>query len=283
MPHVGLDIGRVVTLPVAPVDEATGNTHPDHNLRFECHVSDWILAVSSLLQWHQWMKQPEMPRHQVVKSQYAVQWLMRNVANVCPRQTGMGNNTIKTHLALHLCEDILDHGVPDNVNSAYAESAHIPLAKMTSRNTQKRAVSFTKQAAHRYVENLAVTLASADVANDVKLMGSRLDTPSPTAAPVDAQPSGVMAGRQFTISWTTGEDSATFSWNRKGPSDDPDKDRLPSPVTEYLSEHCLPHMPNGKLPCFTEFVSVRDDLYCAIQTYMTVGHGMITRWLSGTR
>ena len=48
-------------------------TDPDHNLRFECHASDWILAMMSLLQWHQWMKQPKMPRHQVVKSQYAVQ------------------------------------------------------------------------------------------------------------------------------------------------------------------------------------------------------------------
>ena len=57
-------------------------THPDHNLRFAGHVRDWILVVSSLLQWHQWMKQPEMPRHQVVNSQYAVQWLIRNVANV---------------------------------------------------------------------------------------------------------------------------------------------------------------------------------------------------------
>jgi len=138
-------------------------THPDHNLRFECHVSDWILAVSSLLQWHQWMKQPEMPRHQVVKSQYAVQWLMRNVANVCPRQTGMGNNTIKNHLVLHIYEDILDHGVPENVNSAYAESAHIPLSKMTARNTQKRAKTFTKQAAERYVENLAISSAVYDM------------------------------------------------------------------------------------------------------------------------
>jgi hypothetical protein len=240
-----------------------GATPEEQRLSNELHIQDWILVVSSLLQWHQWMKQPTIAKEQVKNSHLATQWLIRQVAKVSPRTKGMGNNTIKTHLALHLCEDILDHGVPDNVNSAYAESAHIPLAKMTSRNTQKRAVSFTKQAAHRYVENLAVTLASADVANDVKLMGSRLDTPSPTAAPVDAQPSGVMAGRQFTISWTTGEDSATFSWNRKGPSDDPDKDRLPSPVTEYLSEHCLPHMPNGKLPCFTEFVSVRDDLYRA--------------------
>ena len=130
----------------------------------------------------------------------------------------MGNSKIKMHLALHLCKDTLDHGVPDNDNSAYAESAHIPLAKITSWNTQNRADSFTKQTAYHYVENLAVTLASADVTNDVKLMGSRLDTPSPTAVPADAQPSGVMAGRQFIISWTTGDNSATFSWNRKGPS-----------------------------------------------------------------
>ncbi|KAI2494827.1 hypothetical protein MHU86_19722 [Fragilaria crotonensis] len=95
------------------------------------------------------------------------------VADACCRRSGarpgaMGNNTIKTHLVLHLCEDILDHGVPDNVNSAYAESAHIPLAKATSRNTQKRAISFTKQAANRYTENLVISLASTDVENDVK-------------------------------------------------------------------------------------------------------------------
>ena len=45
----------------------------------------------------------------------------------------MGNNTIKNHLVLHLTEDILDHSVPDNVNSTYAESAHIPLSKLTAR------------------------------------------------------------------------------------------------------------------------------------------------------
>jgi hypothetical protein len=153
---------------------------------------------------------------------------------------------------------------------------------MTSRNTQKQAVSFTKQAAHCYVANLAVTLASADVANDIKLMGSRLDNPSPTAPPADAQPSGVMAaGRQFINSWTTSDNSATFSCNQKGPSDDPDKDSILSPVTKYLSEHCLLHTPNGKLPCFTEVVSVRDDLFCAHQNIYDGGawndHAMV-KW-----
>ena len=240
-----------------------GATPEEQRLSNELHIQDWILVVSSLLQWHQWMKQPTIAKVQVKNSHLAVKWLIRQIAKVSPRTKGMGNNTIKTHLALHLREDIFDHGVPDNVNSAYAESAHIPLAKITSRNTQKRAATFTKQAGNRFVENLVVTLASADIANDFELMGSGFDTRSPTTGAPDTPPAGIMAGRQFTISWTTGDNSATFTWKRKGPSDDPDKDRLPSQVTEYLADHCLPHMPNGKLPCFTEFVSVNNDRYRA--------------------
>ena len=75
----------------------------------------------------------------------------------------MGNNTIKMHLVLHICEDILDHGVPENVNSTYTESAHITLAKITLSNTQKCASSFTRQAAERYIENLAISRAACDV------------------------------------------------------------------------------------------------------------------------
>ena len=87
------------------------------------------------------MKQSTIAKKQIKGSHVAVQWLMRLMATVAPRTTGMTNNTIKKHLVLHLCEDILDLSVPDNVNSAYSESAHIPLAK-------KQAISFTKQAAH---------------------------------------------------------------------------------------------------------------------------------------
>jgi hypothetical protein len=97
-----------------------------------------------------------------------MQWLMRVVTEVIPRPGAMGNNTIKTPLVLHLCEDILDHGVPENVNSSYTKSAHIPLAKVTTQNTQKQAISFTKQAAHQYLENLVISLASMDVDADDK-------------------------------------------------------------------------------------------------------------------
>jgi len=246
--------------------DGTAGSHKDGKLQVlpklssDKHVADWILVVSSLLQWHEWMKQNTIPKAQVRKSQYAVRWLMRKVALVSPRATGMGNNTIKTHLVLHLHEDILDHGVPENVNSAYAESAHIPLAKITSRNTQKRVGSFTKQAAHRYIENLAVSLAAADISFDAVTGGgsnrANIAGPEPPVA-------GRLVGRRFTISWPLGSDHPLFNWIRSGPSDDGQKDRLPQHVTVHLAKHCLPHMPDGKVPCATEFVSAKGCRYRA--------------------
>jgi hypothetical protein len=225
------------------------------------HVADWRLLVSSLLQWHQWMKQPTIAKAQVRKSHFAVQWLVRQFAQVSPRETGMGNNTIKFHLVLHLCEDILDHGVPENVNSAYAESAHIPLAKSTTRNTQKRAVSFTRQAAHRYIENLVVSLASADMSRDTQTQNNHRvqDLPRSETHP----PRGRLAGRQFHITWPIGDGSATFQWKRNGPSDDVEKDRLPSHITQHLADHFLPHAPDGKLSCATEFICKKGYRYRA--------------------
>ncbi|KAI2495149.1 hypothetical protein MHU86_19380 [Fragilaria crotonensis] len=178
----------------------------------------------------------------VKRSHTCLQWLMRVVAEVAPCPGAMGNNTIKTHLVLHLCEDILDHGVPDNVNSAYAESAHIPLAKATSRNTQKRAISFTKQAANRYTENLVISLASTDVENDVK---RNVDS---SAADVDTPLSDGKGGRRFYLAWEEGNERATFRWTRPRSGDNLEMAHLSHRVTAFLSRHCLPKMPKGRAP-----------------------------------
>ncbi len=230
-------------------------------LNSEAHVADWILIVSSLLQWHQWMKQSTIPKAQVIKSHCAVQWLMRQIARVSPRVSGMGNNTIKTHLVLHLSEDILDHGVPDNVNSAYAESAHIPLSKITARNTQKRAKTFTKQAANRYVENLAIASAWQDMQHDIILKGGLGVGTAGNSGDNDATPT--VSGRRFTIAWRVGDLSPSFCWNRKYPTDNPGGDSLSPDAMHFLGQHCLPPMTNGKLPCFTEFICINGHKYRA--------------------
>ena len=231
---------------------------PDQRLRYQNHVDDWIHVVTALLVWHQWMKQATIPKKMVKRSHVAVQWLMRLVAEVTPRPGAMGNNTIKTHLVLHLCEDILDHGVPENVNSSYAESAHIPLAKATSRNTQKRAISFTKQAAHRYVENLVVSLASADVKNDAKhsadvAVGEEHNVPL-------AEGKG---GRDFNLTWKAGDAFPTCHWSNQYPDDDVDVAHLSPRVMDFLSHHCLPKMQRHSLPCFTMFTDSRGNKYRA--------------------
>ncbi|KAI2513242.1 hypothetical protein MHU86_1280 [Fragilaria crotonensis] len=227
-------------------------------LRNPNHIADWILVVSSLLQWHQWRKQSCISKSQVAKSHVAVQWLMRRVAEVSPRQKAMGTNTIKTHLVLHICEDMMDHGVPQNVNSAYAESAHIPLAKKeTARKTQRRTSSFTKQAAHWYVENLVISLASSDmVSNHVKKQ-------IPTATVV-CNGTAALTGRGFFI--TSSPDNASvpvFRWDQKMKNDDTTKDFLEPFVMAHLAQNLVPRLPNRKLKCSTEFKSAKGDSYCA--------------------
>ena len=211
------------------------NSPKEQTLHNPEHIKDWVLVVSSLLQWHQWMKEPHLTKSHVLRLHATVQWLIRLVADIAPRTTGMGNNTIKRHLVIHICRDMLDHGVPQNVNSAYAESAHIPLAKETSRRLQqKRATSFTFQAATRYTENLALDLACDDLKQDTASL-------QPTVPP--EMESG-LTGRGFFISVASGNNaSPTFTWNQRTRADNPKKDCLPPQVMNYLSDHLLPHMP----------------------------------------
>ena len=109
-----------------------------------------------------WLKSPLLTRQSVFRSKYATSWLMRQVQYIAPRiktKKGSGmeeNNTIKMNLVLHIAEDILTFGVPENVNSSFSESSHIPISKVTGRNTQKRPKTFTLQLARRYAENIAI-------------------------------------------------------------------------------------------------------------------------------
>ena len=59
------------------------------------------------------------------------------------------------------------------MNSSYAESGHITiLCKDTTRNTQKRSLTFTVQATLRYVENLAINCASTASVDSTRITDS---------------------------------------------------------------------------------------------------------------
>jgi hypothetical protein len=146
------------------------------------------------------------------------------------------------------------------VSSSYTESAHIPLAKVTSRNTQKRAISFTKQAAHQYLENLVV--ASMDVDAD-----NKCDAHSKAAGQPDILRADGKGGRHFNLSWKTGNELPACCWTHPSSNDNPETAHLSTRVMDVLSHNCLPRMQRRQLPCFTMFTDGKGNKYRAHPCY----------------
>ena len=249
----------------------------------QSHVTDWITLLSSLLQWLAWLKQDRISKRMVDQSKKATRWLMRLFKFVSPRTKGMCNNTIKMHLVLHMSDDIIRHGVPQNFNSAFMESAHIPLAKDTSRNTQKRATSFTLQAAKRYVENLTIMKAWyccspsknwSTIADDAPtdLNPCHTVTAADTGAlrtTIDhnSDDNEVDGGRKFVIYQQSNSTEYICRWKRIKPTDMSQNAGIGSNVKDFLIKYCLPA--GGVLSCFTSYNDKQtQQLYRAHPNYM---------------
>lgn len=231
--------------------------HPGH----DCFIADWKLLLTSLLEWWAWMKQPHIDRRIARRSVYATSFLLRLLKKVSPRHDGMKNNTIKTHLVLHMSEDIENFGVPEIFNSAYAESAHIPIAKKTVRNTQKRNKTYTIQAAHRYVENLAVSHANRQVSAEA----SRRN-------PLERGRGG--SGRQWIGKSYTISRNAMGHPECRWRSDERKKINEASPVLQIddhvlqtMAVHLLPTLEPATIHCQTEYTCPLGVLYRAHPKY----------------
>jgi hypothetical protein len=191
----------------------------------------------------------------------AVSWLMGHMQFVAPRLSGgMLNNTIKMHLVLHIGKDILNFGVPENVNSAYAESARIPISKETTKNTQKLPKTFTLQMARRYVENLAIHRRHGMINTKREHIPNR---------GVNGSAGTCGKGKLYCI-WNDSDGTTHCRWksscNRKtNPSEswvNIDNQVIDSHVT-----HCLPHLLSGIIPCQTAYTEPEGQLYRAHPKY----------------
>jgi len=221
------------------------------------------MLLSSLLEWYAWLKKPSISRLSVKRSTYATSWLMRKMKYIAPRMSGgMLNNTIKTHLVLHIAEDVLDFGVPENFNSAYAESAHISIAKVTAKNTQRRPETFAFQAAVRYVENLAIAQAQEKVLSE-KSASNIVST---------QLPQNCQQGKTFIIRRGNGLlGISSCQW--KHPKKRSDHAHLSScnldnHVVEMICLHVLPHLATPFVEGYTEFVCERGNRYRAHPKYL---------------
>ena len=74
----------------------------------------------------------------------------------------MGLKLLKFHMILHICEDIIEFGVPLELDTSPNESMHKP-SKKASKMTQRAADTFNFQTATRLVEFTLLDLAMAEI------------------------------------------------------------------------------------------------------------------------
>lgn len=79
--------------------------------------------------------------------------------------------------------------------------------------------------------NLSITLDSSDIDTDQRTVASMCQ-PMPQA--ID---SPLLAGRGFSNSIDTCDHTPKFAWNRKGPSENPEKVRLSVESMRYIAQH----------------------------------------------
>jgi hypothetical protein len=123
---------------------------------------DWILLLELLLQWEAYMKLPEMRVFDVRRLQFKHRYLMFLCKKVMKRTKGMGMKLVKFHAILHIWEDILNFGVPSNVDTG-ANEMHWKPAKSASKLTQRDVRVFEKQVATRVIEFSLLDLAMEEL------------------------------------------------------------------------------------------------------------------------
>ena len=125
-------------------------------------LDDWLLLIETMLEWESYLNEPLMYKKHVKRLEKKHRFIMYLMRKVAMRQTGMGLKLLKFHTILHIWEDILQFGVPLEINTSFNESFHKP-SKQAAKMTQKAADTFNYQTATRLVEFDLLDLAMAEI------------------------------------------------------------------------------------------------------------------------
>ena len=102
-----------------------------------------------------------MEKRHVKEARDKHRYIMYLMKKVVKRSTGMQMKLTKFHGVVHMADDILNFGVPMEVDTGYNESGH-KATKMAARLTQKREETFDYQTAIRLEEVHLLDLAILD-------------------------------------------------------------------------------------------------------------------------
>jgi hypothetical protein len=174
-------------------------------------LNRWRTAFGLQLAWRAWIKRPSIPLEEVKLATDGHQRLMKYLNRYARRTESMQWCIIKFHMILHMAQNIIDFGVPSNIDTSPMEHNHIENAKNPSKGTQLRAYSIERQTAQRYYENLVVQHA-------YDVIGIPRDGVAVPQTNVQ-QDSNMLRGSRFKMEfWEGGEGESThfnFAWYTK--------------------------------------------------------------------
>ena len=125
-------------------------------------LRDWSQLIETLLQWERWLRSPVMEKKHVKKARDKHRYIMYLVKKVAKRSKGMGLKLQKYHQIVHMADDILNFGVPLEVDTGSNESGH-KRTKVAAKLTQKNEETFDKQTAIRLEEAHLLELAELEL------------------------------------------------------------------------------------------------------------------------
>ena len=128
----------------------------------EDRLDNWILLIETLLEWEEWMKSPKLMKKHVRAARQKHRYVMYLIKKVANRTIGMGLKITKFHAIVHIADDILNFGVPMEVDTGSNESGHKP-TKRAAKLTQKNKATFEIQTATRLEEMHLLDLALEEI------------------------------------------------------------------------------------------------------------------------
>ena len=168
------------------------------------NITDWTMMLETMLEWEEWLKSDEMKKVHVMRSKQKHRYIMYLIKKVMTRSTGMGLKITKFHCIMHIADDIMNFGVPMEVDTGSNESGHKP-TKTAAKLTQRNKATFDIQTAKRLDETHLLDLAMEEMKGrpvwdyyhgyeyTVPILGPKVDAP-PT-----------IGGAQYRISEQNGE------------------------------------------------------------------------------
>jgi hypothetical protein len=125
-------------------------------------IKDWILLLETMLQFEVWLNKPELEVFLVKRARTKVRELMGMEKQVGRREDGMKFKTFNFHAVLHVPDDILNFGVPSNVNTK-ANEMHHKDSKTAAKQTQRRPETFDLQCGQRIHDLNVVDLGLQEI------------------------------------------------------------------------------------------------------------------------